>query len=330
MVIKVSLNAFLKKNLKSTLILLAIFSFGLSFTGINDAIAQESKVPSWIKITAQWWGEEKISDQEYIDSLQYLLENEILSIPAPEASIDPVCGFGATFNEQTGDCEIPDEEDSTGVFPDAVSKHQSIVTSWIKVTALWWGQSKISDQDFVDAITYLAENRILSIPGPELEPAFQKLPEPINPLDTYPAYTGQYIFKNYPTYTTSWTNIDRMENFQAEGHSNSENYLFRFQLISVDRREIASDGTISISIIDENKRILYLNAFSVQKNDFSMQKKQFFKDDDLVYFWEIPTSDIKLGFGELGIAKIVFTDRGGNSFSSEFHDIAIPQFTKVQ
>jgi len=318
MVIKVNLSAFLKKNLKSTLMLLAIFSLGLSFTGINDAIAQESKVPSWIKITAQWWGEEKISDQEFIDSLQYLLEKEILSIPALEASIDSVCGVGATFDEQTGDCEIPDEEDSTGVFPDTVSKHQNIVTSWIKVTALWWGQSKISDQDFIDAITYLAENRILSIPGPELEPAFQKLPEPINPLDAY------------PTYTTSWTNIDRMENFQSEGHSNSENYLFRFQLISVDEKEIASDGTISISIIDENKRILYLDAFSVQKNDFSKQKKPFLDEEDLVYFWEIPTSDVKLGFGELGLVKIVFTDRGSNSFSSEFDGIAIPQFTKVE
>ena len=318
MVIKVNLSAFLKKNLKSTLMLLAIFSLVLSFTGINDAIAQESKVPSWIKITAEWWGEEKISDQEFIDSLQYLLEKEILSIPAPEASIDSVCGVGAMFDEQTGNCEIPDEEDSTGVFPDAVSEHQSIVTSWIKVTALWWGQSKISDQDFVDAITYLAENRILSIPGPELEPAFQKLPEPINPLDAY------------PTYTTSWTNIDRMENFQSEGHSNSENYLFRFQLISVDEKEIASDGTISISIIDENKRILYLDAFSVQKNDFSKQKKPFLDEEDLVYFWEIPTSDVKLGFGELGLVKIVFTDRGSNSFSSEFDGIAIPQFTKVQ
>ena len=318
MVIKFNLSAFLKRNLKSTLMLLTIFSLGLSFTGINDVIAQESNVPSWIKITAQWWGEEKISDQEFIDSLQYLLEKEILSIPAPEASIDSVCGVGAMFDEQTGDCEIPDEEDSTGVFPDAVSKHQSIITSWIKVTALWWGQSKISDQDFVDAITYLAENRILSIPGPELEPAFQKLPEPINPLDAY------------PTYTTSWTNIDRMENFQSEGHSNSENYLFRFQLISVDEKEIASDGTISISIIDENKRILYLDAFSVQKNDFSKQKKPFLDEEDLVYFWEIPTSDVKLGFGELGLVKIVFTDRGSNSFSSEFDGIAIPQFTKVE
>ena len=318
MVIKVSLSAFFKNNLKTTLMLVAIFSLGLSFIEVNTIIAQESDVPSWIKITAKWWGEEKISDQEFIDSLQYLLEKEILSIPVPEALVDPVCGLGATFDEQTGDCEIPDEDDSTGVFPDAVSNHQNIVTSWIKVTALWWGQSKISDQDFIDSITYLAENRILSIPGPELESAFQKLPEPIDPLDAY------------PTYTTSWTNIDRMEFFQGEGHSNSENYLFRFQLISVDKKEIASDGTISISIFDENKRILYLDAFSVQKNDFSKQKKQFSNDDDLVYFWEIPTSDVKLGFGELGTVKIVFTDRGGNSFSSEFDGIAIPQFVKVQ
>ena len=318
MLMKVSVGTFLEKNLNNILMFLVIFSIGLSFTGINEVFAQESNVPSWIKITAEWWGEEKISDQEFIDSLQFLLEKEIFSIPAPEASIYSVCGIGAILDEQTGECEILDEEDTTGVFPDAVDEHQDVVTSWIKVTALWWGQSKISDQDFVDALTYLAENRILSIPGPELEPAFQKLPEPINPIDAY------------PTYTTSWTNIDRMENFEGEGHSNSENYLFRFQLISVDEKEIASDGTISVSIFDENNRILYLDAFSVQKNDFSKQKKPFLDGDDLVYFWEIPTSDVKLGFGKLGTAKIVFTDRGSNSFSSEFYGIAIPQFTKAE
>jgi len=183
------------------------------------------------------------------------------------------------------------------------------------VTALWWGQNKISDQDFVDALEYLAENRILEIPGPELESAFQKLPEPINPL------------ASYATFTTSWTNIERMEDFQVQGHRNSENYLLRFKLVSVDQKEIASDGTISISIMDKYNRILYLDAFSVKKNDFSKYQIPFSNDEDLIYSWDIPTSDVKLGFGELGTAKMVFTDRAGNSFSKDYSGVTIPKFS---
>jgi len=304
----------IKNNPKITLSFLLFFSIGLISSEYNQAVAEESYVPSWIKKTAEWWGEEKISDEEFINASQYLLDQGILKIPEPESTIDAVCGVGATLDENSGDCEIL-EEKSKGVFQEAVQAHQNIVTSWIKVTALWWGQGKISDQDFVDALTYLAENRILETPSPKVEQAFQKLPKPKDPLE------------GIPTYTTSWTNIDRMEDFQIQGHRNSENYLLRFKLISVDEREIASDGTISISIMDEYNRILYLDAFSVKKNDYSKYEKQFSEDTDLVYYWDIPTSDVKLGFGEFGTAKILFTDRAGNSFSNEFNQIPIPRFS---
>ena len=39
-------------------------------------------VPSWIKNTALWYGEEKISDQEYLDSIRFLIENNLLVIDA--------------------------------------------------------------------------------------------------------------------------------------------------------------------------------------------------------------------------------------------------------
>jgi len=309
------MNEIRKNNLKNFFSLFVIVSLSSGWILVGAAWAEETTLPSWIKTTSIWWGEEKITDEEFINSLQYLLENEILVIPQPEVKLDSVCGIGAVYDEQTGDCVIPDESENTGVFPDAVLSHQNVVTSWIKVTALWWGQNKISDQDFVDALEYLAENRILEIPGPELESAFQKLPEPINPL------------AGYPTFTTSWTNIERMEDFQVQGHRNSENYLLRFKLVSVDQKEIASDGTISISIMDEYNRILYLDAFSVKKNDFSKYQVPFSNDEDLIYSWDIPTSDVKLGFGELGTAKMVFTDRAGNSFSKDYSGVPIPKFS---
>ena len=304
-----------KNDLKIFFSIFIIASLGFALNFFQLSWAEDSSVPSWIKMTAVWWGEEKIDDQEFINALQYLVDKKVVIIPEPENISESACGPGTVFDEISEDCVIPDESETTGVFPDAVLAHQNVVTSWIKVTALWWGQGKISNQDFVDALKYLAENRILTLPGPPIDPAFQKLPEPKNPID------------DFPTYTSSWTLVDRMEDFQVLGHSNAENYLLRFKLVSVDQRDISSDGTISISIFDEYNRILYLDAFSVKKNDFSRHREQFTHDEDLIYLWEIPTSDVKMGFGTLGTAKIVFTDRGGNSFSEEFDSIPIPKFS---
>lgn len=50
----------------------------LSFTTISYASVEF--VPSWIKNSALWYGEEKISDQEYLDSIKFLIENNILVI----------------------------------------------------------------------------------------------------------------------------------------------------------------------------------------------------------------------------------------------------------
>ena len=50
---------------------------GLSF----NASAQTTTIPSWVKNTAKWWGEGQISDSDYIQSLQWLIDNGILNIP---------------------------------------------------------------------------------------------------------------------------------------------------------------------------------------------------------------------------------------------------------
>jgi hypothetical protein len=36
------------------------------------------QIPSWVKHSAGWWSEDRISDQEYITSLQYLIDNGII------------------------------------------------------------------------------------------------------------------------------------------------------------------------------------------------------------------------------------------------------------
>ena len=49
---------------------------------LSGSIAYSSgeSIPAWIKNTALWYGEEKISDKEYLDSIKFLIENDILTI----------------------------------------------------------------------------------------------------------------------------------------------------------------------------------------------------------------------------------------------------------
>lgn len=35
----------------------------------------QSDIPAWVKNNAVWWGEDKISDSEFISALQYLINN---------------------------------------------------------------------------------------------------------------------------------------------------------------------------------------------------------------------------------------------------------------
>ena len=59
---------------------------GSSFTILN-ADGESNVIPNWIKNTAQWWSQDKISETEYIESLQYLIDNDIIKV---HTSIDKV------------------------------------------------------------------------------------------------------------------------------------------------------------------------------------------------------------------------------------------------
>lgn len=57
-----------------TLISLTIFSIDL----VNAE--QDNKIPTWTKILQNWWLDETISDTEFLQSLTYLTDNEIIKI----------------------------------------------------------------------------------------------------------------------------------------------------------------------------------------------------------------------------------------------------------
>ncbi len=285
-----------------------IFSIGLASSFSQEIYAEELTVPSWIKIIALWWGEDKITDEDFINTFQYLLENKILEISTP-VSVEPECGPGLVLDEMTNECVIHDESDSEGIFIDAIEEQQKTVVSLIKTTTLWWGKGKIADQDFIDALQYLVENNVLTIEH-EKQPIIQPQLKPL------------------PKDLIVWPKIDRINDFTIQGHTNIDSYNFQLQLVDANKKSLTPDGTISIVLLDDRNRILYLDSFSVRKSNFVDSFSAFDGEieGDKIYSGEIKTSDIRSGFTPYGKAKIAFTDKFGLKFFSEFEQVSIPQF----
>jgi len=59
--------------------IILIAGFGLSFT----VFAADSSIPEWVKNNAKWWSEGSISDTDYVESLEYLINNGIIDMPIP-------------------------------------------------------------------------------------------------------------------------------------------------------------------------------------------------------------------------------------------------------
>ncbi len=63
------------------LIFFGILLFCVSFISLSTVDA--SSIPDWVKNNAKWWADGSISESDYISSLQYLINQGILSIPIP-------------------------------------------------------------------------------------------------------------------------------------------------------------------------------------------------------------------------------------------------------
>ena len=96
----------------------------------NPFIPQiDVKIPDWIKNTARWWSNDQIKDTEFVSAIQYLIKEEIMTIPPTSSGVSSTEG----------------------------------IPNWIKNTAGWWADGLIKDTEFVSGIQYLITNGIMHI-----------------------------------------------------------------------------------------------------------------------------------------------------------------------
>jgi hypothetical protein len=94
-------------------------------------------VPAWIKNTAGWWATDKIPDEEFLKSLQFLVENKIINV-----------------------------ESSDNTITDSSAQP---IPAWIKNTAGWWATDKIPDEEFLKGINFLVNSNLLIVDLPDVQ-----------------------------------------------------------------------------------------------------------------------------------------------------------------
>ena len=107
----------------------------VSLVGLITPNAFGENVPDWVKNTAGWWATDVISETEFVNAIEFLVNEEIIHVS------DATSG-----------------KDSSGSVP-----------SWIKNNAGWWADGQIDDQTFVNGIEFLIKEGIIQIKAEQSE-----------------------------------------------------------------------------------------------------------------------------------------------------------------
>ncbi|MCV0399978.1 MAG: peptidase [Nitrosarchaeum sp.] len=99
-----------------------VFLGTVSFSVLNP------EIPDWVKNNAKWWSSSTISNSEFIDSIDHLIEQGIIVLPSEQNLV------------------------SNRIIPD-----------WVKNNAKWWSNDQISDDDFIKSIQYLVKKGIIRV-----------------------------------------------------------------------------------------------------------------------------------------------------------------------
>ena len=86
------------------------------------------KLPSWIKNNAGWWADGIITDDDFIQGVEFMIKNKIIEIEKTNVN----------------------------------SNNSEKIPEWVKYNAKWWVDGIISEDDFVKGIQYLVKNGIVS------------------------------------------------------------------------------------------------------------------------------------------------------------------------
>jgi len=96
----------------------------------NSQIENKGTIPNWIKDMTNWWTLEKITDDNFLKSLEYMIENKIIIIPEKQS----------------------------------FEKNKELkMLSWTRNNLNMWSQDESSSEEFFKNIHWLIENKFIDV-----------------------------------------------------------------------------------------------------------------------------------------------------------------------
>ena len=106
-----------------------ITDVNISFNDSQSKLSNATHIPYWVKNNARWWSDGKISDKDFVNGLQFLIQAGYITITKTN---------GPVINS-------------------------NVIPIWIKNDAQQWANEKISNDEFASSIQYLIIHKIIII-----------------------------------------------------------------------------------------------------------------------------------------------------------------------
>ncbi|MFQ5782101.1 MAG: ABC transporter substrate-binding protein [Nitrosopumilus sp.] len=109
---------------------ITLVSLILSLGMISTEVFADTNIPNWVKQVAEFWITDQIDDDGFVQVIEYLVQQEIITIPYAEP---------------------PDDQSST------------LIPDWIKINSEFWVQGGISDDEFAIGLEWLINNGVIRV-----------------------------------------------------------------------------------------------------------------------------------------------------------------------
>ena len=95
----------------------------------KELIVSKPPIPDWVKSSADWWANNLVTDSDFTEGIEFLVNEGIITIPQTEVV-----------------------SDSTQEIP-----------IWVKNNAQWWADDLITEDDFISGIQWMVSNGIINL-----------------------------------------------------------------------------------------------------------------------------------------------------------------------
>ncbi len=196
-------------------------------------------IPTWVKSTAGWWSDDKIPDSSFIETIEFLIKDEMITVEIPDL-----------------DSEVSNE-----------------IPTWVKSTAGWWSDDKIPDVTFVASIRYLMSQGIIHVEREQVEESEKCTFKGFEVVCSSEKHTEEIkefdivVNSHSCTPCTSWTYVGKEYHFQIETFDGFrgnpiDDVIITAKIISKDGELRYDFGTIS------TEDGIYLNSITIPNMDW--------------------------------------------------------------